>query len=200
LDEAAAQARQEIRHYCSMENFRPFTLAKEEYIRAKEENITAFALRRHSNASLPFTNGSRFQLTDISGMSRQFSATEENLLNVLSAYGIRLSSSKDLVRIYVDEYQAELDVIAHVVAYFDISSKRLIDDIPKIFEERFAHGFAIKLAKSFTTKLNLTGERGLDNCARYVRDEPDIQEKRRELSRKQRILMRALKTVEDFHK
>jgi hypothetical protein len=200
LDETAAKTRQEIRHYCGMENHRPFTMNKEEYITAKEENVTKLALLRHSKAQLPCTKGTPFYLEDIRGSSHQFSATEDNLLAVLSAYGIHLSSAKELVRIYVDEYQAELDVIAHVVAYFDISSKRLIDDIPKIFEKRFAHGFGQELKKVLTTKLNLIGDPGLDTCSRYIRDEPEVQEKRRQLRREQRILMKASKTMEEFHR
>ena len=200
LEEASAHAREEIRQYCAMENHRPLTMNKEEYASAKDENVTVFAIKRNGTESLPRTNGALFILEDIQGRSFQFRATEENLLKVLGAYGIHLSSAKELVRIHVDEYQAELDVIAHVIAYFDIASKHLIDTMPKIFEKRFARQFGEELSEVLTSRLNLIGERGLDTCVRYIRDEPDIQERRRELTRKQKILKKALKTVEDFHK
>lgn len=200
LEEASAHAREEIRQYCGMENHRPLTLNKEEYAKTKDENVTEFSIKRNGPDSLPKTNGALFILEDIQGRSFQFRATEEILLKVLSAYGIHLSSAKELVRIHVDVYQAELDVIAHVIAYFDIASKHLIDTMPKIFEKRFANQFGQKLADVLTTRLNLIGDGGLQTCSRYSRDEPHIQERRRELTRKQKILTKALKTVEDFHK
>ena len=200
LEEASAHAREEIRQYCAMENHRPLTMNKEEYLRAKDENVTDFAIKRNGTESLPRTNGAPFFLEDIQGRSFQFRATEENLLKVLTAFGIHLSSAKELVRIHVDEYQSELDVISHVIAYFDIASKHLIDTMPKIFEKRFARKFGEELAKVLTTRLNIIGDRGLDTCRRYIQDEPNIRERRRELTRKQAILKKALKTVEDFHK
>jgi hypothetical protein len=104
------------------------------------------------------------------------------------------------VRIYVDEYQAELNVISHVIAYFDISSKRLIDDIPKIFESIFARKFGLKLKESLTTKLELVGDGSLELCSRYIKDEDNIQIQREDLTRQQEILIKALRTVDRFFK
>jgi len=200
LDNAAQKTLEEIRSYCRMENHRPFTMNVAEYLKAKEERVTAFALDRHKNAPLPSTNGGTFRLEDTSGASRVFSANEDTLLRVLSSYGIHLSSSKELVRIHADENDAELGVISHVVAYFDISSKRLIDDIPKVFETMFARDFGVELRQVLTTNLKLVGAPGLDNCQRYIRDEPDVQAMRNNLTRQQDILVKALDTVSRFFK
>ena len=169
-----------------------------EYIRAKETNLTSFAAIRHTPPT--FEERSSFSLFDSNGASRLYPATEENLLRVLGAYGHHLSSSRDLARLNDDEYQAELDVIAHVSAYFDISSKRVIDDIPQIFEAVFARNFGERLAKELTTNLNLIGERGLDNCAKFVRDEPDVEGKRIYLTRLRGILEKARETIDRFFK
>jgi hypothetical protein len=131
LTEAGTETRKTIQEYCKMENLRPMTLNTEAYKKAQEENVTNFALMRHGDNPLPSIKGGAFTLEDIHGYSREFNATEITLLSVLGHFGLHLSSAKDLLRIYVDEYQSELNVIAHVIAYFDISSKRLIDDIPK---------------------------------------------------------------------
>jgi len=178
---------------------------KTEYVKAKDQNITTFAARRQKSAAdtiddlqLGVKGLGSFTVIETSGTSRYFPATEDNLLRVLTAYGYHLSSSKELVRLHNDEYQAELDVISHVAAYFDVSSKRLIDDMPQVFETVFARGFGKELCNSLATKLKMVGERGLDSCARYVRDEPDIEARRHDLTRIRTILEKTKETIERF--
>jgi Dynamin GTPase effector domain len=196
LDKAAEHTRKELRLSCRKELHRPFTLNKSEYIKAKSENVTAFAASRHQ----PPRSQSDISLLDVNGITRHYPATEENFSRVLIAYGYSLPSSKDLMRLYDDDYRAELDVISHVVAYFDLSSKRLIDDIPQVFETVFARDFGEELGKDLTMNLNLVGERGLDSCARYIRDESDVQAKRDQLIRLRHILDKAKETVDRFYK
>lgn len=99
---------------------------------------------RHGPSSsrlLPCATSGNFKLHDASGAPRSYPASEENLVTVLSAYGTHLSSLKQLARIHEDEFDVELDVIFYVTASFDVSSKRIIDDIPKLFETIFALHF-----------------------------------------------------------
>src|ERR1700726_1236327 len=111
LEKASEEVKQEISEYCKNEKHRPFTLNKE-YQKRKEANLTAYALLRHQNSStgLPFTTSGSFRLQDGStARSISYLATEENLITVLSAYGIPLLSLTQLARLYMDEYDAELD-------------------------------------------------------------------------------------------
>jgi hypothetical protein len=119
-------------------------------------------------------------------------------VTVLSAYGIRLSSLTQLARIHADEFDAELDVIAHVAAYFDVAATRTIDNIPQLFESAFASKFVLRM-EELASKLKLVGEGGLERCRMYVRDEPDIQVKRDRLIREHRILEDGLATIERFY-
>jgi hypothetical protein len=198
LEEAAENTRKEITSYCDMEGHRPFTLNKQ-YLAMKEEWLTAFALRRHQNTTNSETSRS-FKLIDSAGTPRSFPASEGNLVSVLSAYGIHVSSVKQLARIHEDEYDAELEVISHITAYFDIASKRIVDDIPKVFERIFAYNFGRELDKYLAKNLTLVGDGGVENCKRYIRDEPHIQSRRDELIRQKDILKKAISTVESFHK
>ena len=86
----------------------------DEYIKIKNANITSFALKRHPGGQISLNEGGTFSLIDGTGNSRHFAATEGNLLKVLAAFGLHLSSSKELVHMYTDKYHAELDVISHV--------------------------------------------------------------------------------------
>jgi hypothetical protein len=171
-----------------------------EYYTRKEQNLTAYALLRHQNTSIgvPSTS-SAFRLLDGTGNPRSYPATEENLVTVLSAYGIRLSSLTHLARIHADEYDAELEVISHVAAYFDIASTRIIDSIPQLFETMFASRFAQELEERLTIDLKLLGDGGVDRCKKYVRDESDIQFNRDKLLREKKILKEALATIDRFY-
>ena len=119
---------------------------------------------------------------------------------MLSVYGVNISSSKELLPLQVNLYHDEIEVISHVVAYFDIASKRLIDDIPQVFETVFTFDFGERLGKTLTTNLNLVGEGGLENCTRYIRDEPDVQATRNDLTARYNILEKAKETMERFFK
>jgi len=172
-----------------------------EYLPAKDKFRTESAISRNKASS--GWNGrppqESFQLTDTNGAVRHFSTSERTLFTVLAAYGIHISDIHQLVRIHSDNYDPELDVIAHVVAYFDIASKRIIDDIPTLFETRFALLFAKDLAGNLHAKLKLTGDGGVEICKRYIRDEPETQKKREDLTRQIGILRDAEETVIRFH-
>lgn len=112
---------------------------------------------------------------------------------------MHISDIKQLVRIRQDEYEPELEVIAHVTAYFDIASKRIVDDIPTLFETKFALTFVKELEKNLHEKLKLVGDSGLENCKRYVRDDPSTQRRREDLSRQLAILSKAEETVNRFN-
>jgi len=173
---------------------------KDAYRDVKNNNFYSFLSIRQDSDGNPKLNGGSFTVQDIYGKEVRVHKNENTLLDILSAFGVHISSAKELMRIHKDEFEAEMDVVAHVLAYFDIASKRLIDDVPKIFETIFAKDFGLELGKKLTTDLNLVGEGALANCARYVKDEPEIQARRNELERQQIILNNAARTVDHFFK
>ena len=173
---------------------------KDEYTKLKVANAASFALKRYPGGQISLSEGGTFSLIDGTGNSRYFAATEGNLLKVLAAFGLHLSSSNELVRMYPDKYHTELDVISHVTAYYEISSKRLIDDIPQIFETVFAKDFGLDLGKCLTKTLNLVGPGGVENCEKYTQDEPHIHAKREDLLRQRGILDNALATLDKSFK
>jgi hypothetical protein len=199
---AADQTRKEIKLYCQTEKHRPFTLNKE-YLKLKEQCLTSYVINRRQTApsgKLSNANSSTFRLEDTSGRNHYFSVSEQNLMTVLSAFGIHLPSVRELARIQEDEYNVELDMISHVAAYFDIASKRIVDDIPMLFETMFALKFGQELAECLTIRLKLVGIGGLDNCIRYAREKPDVQAKRNHLTRQEEVLRNALSKFDQFAK
>lgn len=205
LEKAAKETRNQIQLYCTMEQRRPFTLNHNDFNVSKEEFITDFAHHRRQSYNLCAPSSSSTHiLKDERGNSHSISSKavgEEALLSLLTAKGYHVSSTKQLARLHdPDEYEVELIVISQVLAYFEISSKRIIDLMPMIFETVFARQFGDELRKGLTSNLKLVGEFGLENCARYALDEPDVQFKREEYNRHKDILSRALGIISRFFK
>lgn len=82
--------------------------------------------------------------------------------------------------------------MARVLAYFEISSRRIVDVMPMIFETALVCNFADELQKTMTSDLKLIGEFGFENCRIYGKDEPDIQVKRQEYRKHEEILTDAI--------
>lgn len=183
-----------------MESCRPFTLNYGDYNASKEEILTDFAHERNGKISpLAPTSSSRHTLRDAFGNSQSVISKGESddaLLSLLTANGFHVSSMKQLARLHdPDEYEAELNVIAEVLAYFEVSSKRIVDIMPMIFETVFARNFESNLRKELASKLKLVGDPGLENCAKFVVDEQDVQIKRERYMRQKTILSKALGIV-----
>jgi len=205
LEKAAEETRKQIQLYCTMDQCRPFTQNHMDYNGSKEEFITDFAHnRRQSRTSFAPKSSSTHILKDEYGNSHSISSKgvgEDALLSLLTAKGYHISSTKHLARLHdPDEYQVELMVISEVLAYFQISSKRIIDIMPMVFETVFTRQFGDELRKGLTSNLKLVGEFGLENCARYARDEPDVQFKREEYNKQNVILSQALGIISRIFK
>ena len=141
LRNTAEQTQDAIKKYCWKEKNRPFTL-DEGYLASQGEQGTELAIARHGSPyepsashPLPRNGKPHFELREVAtGQTKLYPTSEEKLCTILAAYGITISSLKQLARIHQDEYDTELEVMAHVTAYFDIGSKRIIDDIPNIWK------------------------------------------------------------------
>ena len=198
------KARRDIKDYCLTERNRPFT-QNDQYKVWKEEHRTDLAVSRHGGSPHDLRAGhiqssGSFKLRDgLSGQPHSYTTSFENLATVLEAYGVHIDSLKQLARLHPDPYDSELEVIAHVLSYFDIASKRIIDDIPMVFENSFALTFAHELETKLQQQLGLIGTGGLEVCARYAADEPEIQKCREDLTRQLAILKKAEETVHKFH-
>jgi hypothetical protein len=203
LEKAAEETRKQIQLYCTMEQRRPFTLNHNDFNASKEGLLTDFAhLRRQSSNFFSPSSSSTHTVRGEHGISHTLSSNgvgEDALLSLLTAKGYHITSTKQLARLHdPDEYAEELTVISQVLAYFEISSKRIVDLMPMIFETVFARQFGDELRKRLTSNLKLVGECGLENCAKYARDEPDVQSKRQEYNRQKETLSRALGIISRF--
>jgi len=186
-----------------MERCRPFTLSYNQYKSRKAEfNLElADSRNRLSWPRAAFSLATQTVLKDRDGNAHSVSSSknaggDNELLGLLLARGYPITSLKQLARLHdPDEYEAELDAISRVVAYFEISSKRIIDVMPMIFETAFVCDFADELRRVLISDLELIGERGFETCKSYVKDEPDIQMKRTSYKRLSDILSDAMLVI-----
>jgi hypothetical protein len=195
------KAQEHIELHCRMEMNRPFTLNYQAYSEAQEDNITDFHYFRSQEGSgtLQADSSTTHSVKDTNGSHSVYGkgSGKDGVLSLLAANGIHLSSTKQLSRLldHPDEYKAELVVMSQVLAYFQISSTRMIDVMPMIFETVFARDFAYTLEKNLTSKLQLTGKAGYENCGRFAKEEPEVQAEREDFEKKRDILVEALSVI-----
>ena len=96
-----------------------------------------------------------------------------------------------------DEYDAELDLIAHVLAYLDVAYKRFGDMIPMRVEEKFLNPLANLLQKQLMDKF-LVGDGCEERCRAYLVDAPELIGKRREIAMKLDVLRAADRELRKF--
>jgi hypothetical protein len=187
-----------------MESRRPFILNPQDYRDSKEQNFTDLTCERNAKVTSGQPSLSRHTLRDGNGNSQSIVTTTENdnaLLGILQSKGFALTSTKKLARLHdVDEFEAEMTVISQALAYFEMSSRRIIEIMPMIFETVFAADFVADLRKNLPTTINFVGESGYETCKRYGVDEPIILAKRKDLVARMKSLSEALEIVSKLFK
>jgi hypothetical protein len=186
-----------------MEGNRPFTLNYEVYTESKSELLSEFAHRRNqSRNQLPAVSSTAHTIKDTYGNSHYVKTRgtgEDALVSLLAAHGYRISSTKQLARLNdSDAYEAEVTAIAQVLAYFDLSSKRISDMIPMILETVFVRGFVDDLRRCLMVNLKLVGDVGVANCSKYAQDEPSVGKKREYLKGQIAILSKGQAVLSRF--
>ncbi|KDQ60446.1 hypothetical protein JAAARDRAFT_191825 [Jaapia argillacea MUCL 33604] len=120
------------------------------------------------------------------------SGDSEVLIEVLAGL-IRLGfhgiTIEDLAKLHPpDIYSRELSVMAQVRAYFQVSYKRVIDNIPLIIDLKFVRAIGKDLQPFLIGKLGLGTPNASIRCASYLAEDPHIVARRDELvARKKRL-------------
>ncbi|KDQ60443.1 hypothetical protein JAAARDRAFT_125646, partial [Jaapia argillacea MUCL 33604] len=93
-----------------------------------------------------------------------------------------------------DEYSREILVMAQVRAYFQVSYKRIIDNIPLMIDLQFVKAVGEDLQPFLVGKLGLGNSSASERCASYLVEDPSVVTKRDELiARKNRLELVATK-------
>ena len=201
LEQASDDTRQYLEMQCKMERHRPFTVNYSDYcdltaaFRANLEDRRKRQERSSGPVSITYT------IKDDSGNSRTVSSKVVNFNGLMAtpvatSYFGSTPTPPDPSE--PSKYKDELELMSQVLAYHVISSKRISDIVPMIFETVFACSFSDKLREVLTSTLKLVGESGLENCTKYAQDEPEIDLKRNKFKKQLEVLFDALKILHGF--
>ncbi|KAG6807134.1 hypothetical protein H0H93_001922 [Arthromyces matolae] len=81
-----------------------------------------------------------------------------------------------------DEYETEIQVMAEVRGYFQITYKRVIDMVPALIDLLFVRAIADDMQSSLITKFSLGTVDARERCARYLAENPMVVIRRKELT------------------
>ncbi|KAI0759258.1 P-loop containing nucleoside triphosphate hydrolase protein [Trametes elegans] len=97
-----------------------------------------------------------------------------------------------------DGYEDELELMAEVRAFFDISSKRTVDNIPAAVDEHMLHAYARALQDALVARLGLTAPDARARCARLLAEDACVAARRADLRAKQARLDGVQKALREF--
>ncbi|KAH9928963.1 P-loop containing nucleoside triphosphate hydrolase protein [Fomitopsis serialis] len=117
---------------------------------------------------------------------------EAEALSALAKLGYTGLTADDLGKLHPpDEYEEELNVMAEVRAYFQVSYKRIIDYIPLAIDHTFLFAFAEALQPHLIEDLALGKPDAAARCATYLVEDLDIVTRRQELIGRKTSLKKA---------
>ncbi|CCL98324.1 uncharacterized protein FIBRA_00318 [Fibroporia radiculosa] len=116
------------------------------------------------------------------GASEDREAAIKEALAALAKAGFIGLTTDDLGKLNPpDEFEDELNVMAEVHGYFQVSYKRVIDYVPMCIDHLFLYGMADILQGYLIEKLNLGTSKEADRCAWYLAEDPYVEATRKEL-------------------
>ncbi|CAL1697633.1 unnamed protein product [Somion occarium] len=110
-------------------------------------------------------------------------------LSALAAIGLDGLKDADLARLRgPDPYEEELTVMAETSAYFHVSYKRIIDNIPRIIDHDFLHSIGKKIQDMMIQDLSLGAEDATERAGRYLAEDDQVRAQRQVWLRKKERL------------
>ncbi|KAA1467036.1 P-loop containing nucleoside triphosphate hydrolase protein [Dentipellis sp. KUC8613] len=108
-------------------------------------------------------------------------------------------SADDLGRLNkADEYETEMQVMAEVRSYFQVSYKRIIDSIPMLIDLKFVRGIMQDMHDHLIREMGLAGDGATERCARYLAEDPDVVARRDEALARRATLESVQKELNNF--
>ncbi|KAL5504501.1 hypothetical protein ACEPAH_7162 [Sanghuangporus vaninii] len=138
--------------------------------------------------------------TQLESSSANASAMKDNavgqILSNLNKINIRDVKASDLPKLHRDPFDAALEVMATVSAYYQVASKRFIDAISLAVDYELIRAFANDISKALYESLNKGDAR--ERCAIYMQEVPKIKKRREELRSRLERLEAAKQELTDY--
>ncbi|KAI0820101.1 P-loop containing nucleoside triphosphate hydrolase protein [Trametes gibbosa] len=95
-------------------------------------------------------------------------------------------------------YEQELELMAEIRAYFDVSYRRFVDYVPFAIDEHLLYALSRTLHDTLVEALGLAGGDAAARCARYLAEDPDVAAHREELLERKKRLDKVHKELYEF--
>ena len=177
LETVAKETRNLISAYCKWEIRRPYTQNNDDFLARRHTYFTSYINSRRPEQTPDTEHPANVAM--VGNEAPEQRRVPENMLTPQ----------------YIDEHEQEILVIAEVLAYYEVSYKRVIDVIPMLIENEFLHKFSVQLTAQLAKNLELTGDMGLERCEKYVVEDDDMQNLRKTLQNKKDVLEEATKIL-----
>ena len=105
----------------------------------------------------------------------------------LQAYGLQLITIEELDELAHEPAEEEIQIVSKIITYIFYSSTLAVEDIWRSIN-KFMVSFCKDLEDKLAVELGLNGERGVELCIKYARDDPDDKVARERLLQKQKAL------------
>ncbi|KAJ7483869.1 P-loop containing nucleoside triphosphate hydrolase protein [Mycena galericulata] len=99
-----------------------------------------------------------------------------------------------------DEYETEIMLMSGVRAYFQVSYKRVIDNVPGLIDGKFVKALAKGLQANLIREFKLGQPEAHAKCAEYLTEDPAIAAKRAELAQRMKMLEGVQRDLVNFEK
>jgi hypothetical protein len=121
-------------------------------------------------------------------------------ISSLAKLGFRSIDAPSLVALLPpDPMEPAIGIMADVRAYFQVSYKRFIDNVPMGIDRTLLRGVTVDLGTTLLDGLAINGPAAFERCRRLLSEPEDIVERRSELEkRRQRLLSAQKEFVELF--
>ncbi|KAJ7288890.1 P-loop containing nucleoside triphosphate hydrolase protein [Mycena rebaudengoi] len=107
------------------------------------------------------------------------------VLSNLSAIGLSGIKAEDLVKLLPpDRLDPALNIMADVRAYFQVTYKRVADNVPAAIDHELVRGLGRDMLVTLYSRLGINGPDGMRICQELAQENPSIAGKREELLKK----------------
>ncbi|KAH9946711.1 hypothetical protein B0H21DRAFT_693224 [Amylocystis lapponica] len=121
-------------------------------------------------------------------------------LEALSELGYKNLTKADLERLHPpDDFEEELEVMADVRAYFQVSYKRIIDNVPMTIQHTLNRALAQAMQNCLVAELHLGTSDASERLEKLLVEDPGIEAKRMELEKKRARLLEIQVKLINFH-
>ncbi|CAL1705006.1 unnamed protein product [Somion occarium] len=127
----------------------------------------------------------------------QYNATAvREALSALARIGYTGLTGEKLARLHGDDaYEEEMVVMAETMAYFHVSYKRIIDNLPRVIDLDFLRSIAKELQDSLIEGLSLAAGDATARAEGYLAEDPDVATRRASLARQRDMLEIVLQKI-----